>query len=155
MLTESDHKSDGQMVKPPGGRKLAGRKFALGRSVLDTASRQASEREGRSAERLAALWLRLKGYRVLDSRVRTPVGEIDLIVQRGQMVCFVEVKHRATPEAALASLSQKQQDRISRAAAWWLSRNDPDGRKDVRFDVMAISPRHRPRHLADAWRPNG
>ena len=34
-------------------------------------NRRAAEDRGRRAERIAALWLRLKGYRILGTRVRT------------------------------------------------------------------------------------
>ena len=46
------------------------------------------------AERVAAWSLRLHGYRVLARRYRTPVGEIDLVVRRGSLLAFVEVKGR-------------------------------------------------------------
>jgi putative endonuclease len=58
--------------------------------------RQSAERGGRRAESLAAWWLRLKGWRILARRVRTPVGEIDLVARRGRTIAFVEVKARAT-----------------------------------------------------------
>ncbi len=42
-----------------------------------------SEKFGRMAENFAALYLRLKLYSILAQRVKTPVGEIDLIARRG------------------------------------------------------------------------
>ena len=56
--------------------------------------RQLAEKSGRDGERRAALWLRAKGWRILDSRVKTPAGEIDLVAKRGGVVAFVEVKWR-------------------------------------------------------------
>ena len=41
--------------------------------------RRLAEAAGRRGERIAAWWLRLKGWRVLDTRVRTPAGEVDLV----------------------------------------------------------------------------
>jgi hypothetical protein len=61
-----------------------------------TDDRRRREGWGRKAESLAAFALRLKGYRVLAGRLRTPAGEIDLIVRRGATIAFVEVKARAT-----------------------------------------------------------
>ena len=44
--------------------------------------RQAAERRGHKSEALAAFWLQLKGWRILARRLRTPVGEIDLVARR-------------------------------------------------------------------------
>jgi putative endonuclease len=34
--------------------------------------------------------LRLKGWRILDRRVRTPAGEVDIIARRGALIAFVK-----------------------------------------------------------------
>jgi len=60
--------------------------------------RRRAERAGRVGETAAAWWLRLKGWRILARRVRTPAGEVDLIARRGNLIAFVEVKRRATGE---------------------------------------------------------
>ena len=65
-------------------------------------SRQGRERAGRFAETLAAWLLRLRGYRILARRYATPVGEIDLVARRGELLVFVEVKRRAGRGDALA-----------------------------------------------------
>ena len=44
-----------------------------------TSGRQQAERRGHASESLAALWLRLKGYRILARRLKTHAGEIDLV----------------------------------------------------------------------------
>ena len=54
------------------------------------AARQAAEEAGRRGERLAGWWLRLKGWRVLDRRVRTPAGEVDLVARKGALVAFTK-----------------------------------------------------------------
>ena len=56
--------------------------------------RQRAERSGREGETRAALWLRAKGWQILDRRVRTPAGEIDLVAKRGSLIAFTEVKWR-------------------------------------------------------------
>jgi putative endonuclease len=104
------------------------------------------------AERLAGWSLRLRGYRVLARRYRTPVGEIDLVVRRGRLVAFVEVKARAGLEPALAALGARQQARTRRAAEWFLLRHPRYAHCDLRFDLVTVQPWRLPRHLADAWR---
>ena len=52
--------------------------------------RREAEAAGRRGERLAAWWLRLKGWRILDRRVRTPAGEVDIIARRGALIAFVK-----------------------------------------------------------------
>jgi putative endonuclease len=70
---------------------------------------------GLAAQRICRLALRLKFYRILATRYKTPVGEIDIIAARGHTVVAVEVKARATREAAIESISPEQQSRIARA----------------------------------------
>ena len=72
----------------------------------ERADRRLAERRGRRAETLAAWYLRLKGYRILARRYRTPVGEIDLIVRRGRLVAFVEVKRRPTEAEAAEAVTR-------------------------------------------------
>jgi len=78
-------------------------------------NRQGHERAGRFAEAAAAWHLRLRGFRILARRFATPVGEIDLVAQRGNLLVFVEVKRRATVTDAVAALLPLQQTRIARA----------------------------------------
>lgn len=124
------------------------------RRGLDPEQRRAAETRGRAAEGFAALWLRLKGYRVLGRRLKTPVGEVDLLARRGGVLCFVEVKARADLARALDATTEAQRRRIERAASYLVA-NRPEFRKlDIRFDILAIAPGRRPRHLPDAWRPS-
>ncbi len=119
-----------------------------------TAKRQKAETKGRSGETLAALLLRLKGYRILGRRVRTHAGEIDLVARspRG-VLCFVEVKARPDARAAAQSVAARQQARIARAAALFVAGKPALARAPMRFDIVTVSPRALPRHIPDAWRP--
>jgi len=115
-------------------------------------SRQQRERAGRLAETVAAWLLRLHGYTILARRYGTPVGEIDLVARRGDLVVFVEVKQRPRTADALAALLPRQQARIARAAAAYLQRRPQLADCATRFDLIAIVPWRLPRHVRDIWR---
>jgi putative endonuclease len=68
----------------------------------------AARLSGRRAEVVAALWLMAKGYRILGFRLVTPLGEIDLLAQRGGVLAVVEVKSRTSLEAALEAVTYEQ-----------------------------------------------
>ncbi len=118
-------------------------------------SRRRAERHGRRAETWAAAWLRLKGFRVLARRFKSPVGEIDLIVRRGSTVAFVEVKARAAGEAGLDAVTAASRQRIARAASFWLARHPAAAALTLRFDVVVISPWRWPRHVTAAFDGDG
>ena len=119
------------------------------------APRRAAERRGRRAE-LAAVWLlRLKGFRVIARRYRTPVGEIDLIARRGHLVAFVEVKSRATLAEAAEAVAPAGRQRIARAASLWLARNPAAAQLTLRFDAVLLAPRRWPRHMVGIFDADG
>jgi putative endonuclease len=118
-----------------------------------TPDRQRREQRGRRAENLAAFWLQLKGYRILDRRAKTPHGELDLVALRGRMLVFVEVKARADYRRAVESITPQMQRRIERAAQLWAGRHKRYNGHLWRYDVVAICPASLPRHLREAWRP--
>ena len=118
-------------------------------------SRQLAERRGRSSENLAALWLRLKGYRILARRLKTHAGEIDLVATAPfGPVCFLEVKARSDARAAAESVLAGQQTRIARAASLYLASRPHLSRRGSRFDIIAIAPRALPVHHRDVWQPD-
>ena len=118
-------------------------------------SRQQAERRGRRTETLAAWLLRLKGYRVLARRYKTPAGEIDLIVRRGGTIVFVEVKQRPDETAAIEAVTAQARRRIARAAALWVSRHPQAAGLDQRFDLVLAPPRRIPRHLPSVFDSDG
>lgn len=94
---------------------------------------------GQQAEKLAALYLRLKGYQILHRNWRTRLGEIDLIAQRWNTLIFVEVKARASlkrgyPEEAITPYKRHK---LLSLAKQYLA-NHQEGTKSIRFDVIAI-----------------
>jgi putative endonuclease len=112
--------------------------------------RHAAEAAGRRGERIAAWWLRLKGWRILDKRVRTPAGEVDLIARRGNLVAFVEVKTRKTAAELDFAIDERRLARVAPAAEVLMARYAGPG-DDIRIDVILLAPGTRPRHIENAW----
>lgn len=113
-------------------------------------NRRRAERGGRRAESLAALWLQLKGWKILARRARTPVGEVDLIARRGRTLAFVEVKARASADQAALALDDYRLRRVAAAAEALAPRYARPG-DDLRLDAIFIVPRRWPRHLVNVW----
>lgn len=114
--------------------------------------RQLAERSGRDGERRAAFWLRAKGWQILDTRVKTPVGEIDLVARRGGIVAFVEVKWRKRHEELDHAIDQHRLSRVAAAVEAVAHRYAAEG-EDMRVDVILLAPGAFPRHIANAWQP--
>ena len=113
-------------------------------------NRFATEKRGRGAETVAAWWLRLHGWRILARRARVPGGEVDIVARRGRTLAFVEVKARATADAAAFSLDAYRLRRVAVAAERLAQRFLRDG-DEMRIDAIFIVPRQLPRHLPDIW----
>ena len=77
---------------------------------------------GAWGERLAATHYRRRGYDVVDRNWRSPTGELDLVLRRGELYVFSEVKTRRTdwfgPAAGAVGVSKQR--RIRRLAVEWL-----------------------------------
>jgi putative endonuclease len=114
--------------------------------------RRRAEALGLSAETVAAWFLRLRAHRILDRRFRSHCGEIDIVARRGRTLVFVEVKARASFEAALDAVTPRSRARILAAADLWVARRPRYADFDRRFDVVLVRPWRLPRHLADAFR---
>jgi putative endonuclease len=129
---------------------MTGAPRATDRGIL----KRAAETRGRRMEFWAALWLASRFYRVLGWRVKTPVGELDLVaLSPGGILCFIEVKARALEGAAAEAITARQRARIERAAALYLGARPALRHKAVRFDAILMTPRRWPNHVKDAWRP--
>lgn len=113
--------------------------------------RRAAYRHGLWAETLAALWLRGKGFRLLGRRVRIGGGELDLIMRRGGLVVFVEVKYRPDGRTAAEAIAPAQQGRQQRAASAFLSGRTELASCACRFDAVFVTPWRLPRHVASIF----
>lgn len=95
-----------------------------------------------------------KGYRILGFRLRARQGEIDILALRGPVLAVVEVKRRASLEAALEAVTPDQRARLRRAGLALAAGRPGLKNRTVRLDLFALAPGRRPRHIPDAW-PDG
>lgn len=113
--------------------------------------RQAAFTRGMAAEAAAAALFEAEGFVILDRRVRTPRGEIDLVARRGDLVVFIEVKARASLRFAAESILPRQRRRIVGAAEIYLARHPELATLDQRLDVVLVAPDAPPLHLPGAF----
>lgn len=123
-------------------------------------NRAESEKQGRKAEARVASYLRLRGYKILETRFRTAYGEVDLIARKGKTLAFIEVKQRATQKAVEDAMDWRTEQRVMMAAEIWVERNFANMPDDfeMRFDFAAIigvvTPVSRVQYLKNAFRPD-
>lgn len=109
-------------------------------------------RPGARAERRAAWWYRVRGYRVLETNAWVAGYELDLVVRRGRRLVFCEVKEKSggtfgEPEEMV---DEEKQRRLRQAASAWLAAHPEAGALEVSFDVIAVH-NGRLRRLAEAF----
>jgi putative endonuclease len=94
---------------------------------------------GKEGEGLARQFLRQKGYKVIESNYRSPLGEIDIIAREGKTLAFVEVKIRRSPAFGPAkyAVGQRKQRKLSQVALSYLNHYGLN-QVPARFDVVAI-----------------
>ncbi len=94
---------------------------------------------GQAGEKAAAALLRKEGFRIIEYNFKTPLGEIDMIAEEDDVLCFVEVKTRrsATFGGPAEAVTPRKQHQIAKVAAVYMSRNCPGGRT-CRFDVVTV-----------------
>lgn len=100
----------------------------------------AAHRLGQTGEAVALQFLEACGYRLLDRRWRRPGGEIDLVLRRGDLLVFVEVKTRGrrSPAPAECWLGRRQIQRLRRLAGRWLAEHPQTRARACRFDLVAV-----------------
>ena len=110
-------------------------------------------------ERVAARWLRARGYRIVSSRWRCGHRDLDLVIERDGLVAFVEVKARnaASFGGPLRAVGWRKQRELMRSAMTWCDRHGRPG-TCYRFDVFGVlldGARVRVRHIEDAFTLRG
>lgn len=118
---------------------------------MPASSREKAEARGRLAETAALLHLRLKGYRLLARRFQSGQGEVDLIMRRGAVTAFIEVKARKTTDDGVMAVTERQSRRISAAARHWMARDGRARNGICRFDIVVVSPYLISRHIENAF----
>ena len=116
---------------------------------------------GAKGEKLAARFLKRKGYKIVQRNYRCKLGEIDIIAKQDKTLVFVEVKTRQTaefgpPQYAVTAAKRRQ---ISRVALSYIKYENLM-EQSCRFDVIAVTfPREsrRPRieHIENAFGLSG
>ncbi|HMC23818.1 MAG TPA: YraN family protein [Thermoanaerobaculia bacterium] len=109
---------------------------------------------GRRGERRAAWFYRLRGYSIVARNARLRGGEIDLVVRRGGVIAFVEVKTRQSLAAGegFESVDRAKQLQMVRLADEYLAKHPHSG--DVRYDILSLywtGLRFVIRHFPDAF----
>ncbi len=97
------------------------------------------------------MFLIAKGYRIVARRWKTPSGEIDIVARRRRALVFVEVKARAHADDAAEAVTERGKRRIVAAAELWLAHNPDDAQREIRFDVMLVTPGKMPQHITNAF----
>ncbi len=120
--------------------------------------RRQAHRLGLKAEKIAAWYLRLKGYRILAERYRIRQGEIDILAKKGRALVAVEVKARQNFSQCEESIAPWKQQKILQAMEHVISGSGKIAglgdalQHNIRFDAVWIVPGRWPRHIKDAWR---
>ena len=118
-----------------------------------TQTRRQAEARGRRAEWWAALWLVLKGYRIVSRREKTASGELDIVARKGRILAIVEVKARHSLEEGINALTWHQQQRIIRGTSSFIGQRRKFAGLDIRYDLMVIRPWRLPFHSRQAFWP--
>lgn len=97
---------------------------------------------GNIAEEKACAFLQKKGFCLVERNYRSPVGEIDLIMQDKNEVVFIEVRSRAyaTYGTAIESINKTKQQKVMKSAIYYLQKRKWLDKVNYRFDVVGCSP---------------
>jgi len=97
------------------------------------ANKKTNHRSGHEAEKVAAVFLKEAGYKILDLNWRTRVCEIDIVAQKKKVMYFVEVKYRSTANqgGGLEYITPKKLNQMQFAAECWTQANNYNGSYDL------------------------
>ncbi|NOT15379.1 MAG: YraN family protein [Methylotenera sp.] len=94
-------------------------------------------KDGADAEQIAATFLQKKGLKLIEKNFRCTHGEIDLIMQDGKNLVFIEVRLRTQNNfgGAGASITPAKQQKLTRTAQRYLQIH---GERPCRFDAILM-----------------
>jgi putative endonuclease len=108
--------------------------------------RQPNNRQsGARWEKTAESFLRNHGLSLIQRNFSSRFGEIDLIMEDGKTLVFIEVKYRKSSHhgSGADAVTFHKQGRISRTAGWYLAKNPHRAEQFCRFDVISIDPQEK------------
>lgn len=93
---------------------------------------------GAYGEQLAARYLRINKYRILAANFCTRVGEIDIVAEKKNVICFIEVKTRK--EGGMFSPADAvdfhKQENVRGSAAAFMNKFKLESK--MRFDIIEV-----------------
>jgi putative endonuclease len=97
--------------------------------------------DGHAAERHACIYLEDRGLALVKRNFRSQFGEIDLIMQDGDVVVFVEVRQRRSEAfgTPAETVDGRKQSRLRATAEIWLQQHPSQSKNPCRFDIVAIT----------------
>ncbi len=96
---------------------------------------------GAKAEEVARIYLEQQGLRLVAQNYRCRRGEIDLIMQDGATLVFIEVRYRKSMGfgSPAESVTPAKQQRIVMTAMRYLQSKSGHSMPPCRFDMLAIA----------------
>jgi putative endonuclease len=95
---------------------------------------------GKTGENLAVNFLKANGYRIIEKNYKNIFGEIDIIAQEKDVICFVEVKtrHNDLLGSPFEAVTKRKQRQIAKVAQSYINAKRL-GNNNFRFDVVGIT----------------
>jgi len=100
-----------------------------------------SRQIGDQSEEIACGYLKRNGLKIVARNFRSPRGELDIIMEHGETLVFVEVRFRRNTQfgSGAESVDKNKQKKIITSAAYYLQKNKQHRNRPTRFDVVSIS----------------
>lgn len=100
-----------------------------------------TRQQGLDAETRVLDYLQRQGLRPLARNVRSPRGEIDLIMEEDNFIVFVEVRLRTRSDfgSGAESVTRRKQEKLIATAAYYLQQNKSLAKRPARFDVVSVN----------------
>lgn len=96
---------------------------------------------GRAAEQAACQFLEHQGLVLLEKNYRCRYGEIDLIMQHGNALVFIEVRYRSNTRYGSGSetINYQKQQKLIATASHYLQKHKQSANQHCRFDVISLT----------------